>query len=161
MLDQNPRKRTCRCGSASLSIIAGRNQGPSNWQRAPGKTGYQLIYCNLSHLQNTLRTAAFHPSAQNSHAGDPGSRTKIAPDRGPHGQVVVRGVEARRNPKAVARPPSRMTTKYGAICAAIRRAGANFPHFVVARRSKILHIRRSSLLELRKIGSQRRPRESS
>jgi hypothetical protein len=37
---------------------------------------------------------------------------------------------------------------------------ANFPHFLVTRRSKILHIRRSSLLELRKIGSQRHPRES-
>jgi hypothetical protein len=40
------------------------------------------------------------------------------------------------------------------------RAGANFPHFIVARRSKIPHIRRSSFFELRKIGSQRRPRES-
>jgi hypothetical protein len=46
------------------------------------------------------------------------------------------------------------------ICVATQRAGANFPHFIVARRSKILHIRRSSLLELRKIGSQRHPRES-
>jgi hypothetical protein len=43
---------------------------------------------------------------------------------------------------------------------ATQRAGANFPHFVVARRSKILHIRRSSLLELRKIAAQRRLRES-
>src|SRR5580698_710952 len=50
--------------------------------------------------------------------------------------------------------------KYGAIFAATRRAGANFPHFGVARHSKIPDIRRSSLLELRKIGSQRRPRES-
>jgi hypothetical protein len=33
-------------------------------------------------------------------------------------------------------------------------------HFFVARRSKIPDIRRSSFLELRKIGSQRRPRES-
>jgi hypothetical protein len=49
---------------------------------------------------------------------------------------------------------------YGPICAATRRAGANFPHFIVARRSKILHIRRSSLLELRKIGSRRCLRES-
>jgi hypothetical protein len=47
-----------------------------------------------------------------------------------------------------------------AIFAATRRAGANFPHFGVARHSKIPDIRRSSLLELRKIGSQRRPRES-
>jgi hypothetical protein len=53
-----------------------------------------------------------------------------------------------------------MTTKYGAIFAATLRAGADFPHFGVARRSKIPDIRRSSLLELRKIGSQRRPRES-
>jgi hypothetical protein len=37
-----------------------------------------------------------------------------------------------------------------------RRAGADFPHFGVVRRSKISDIRRSSLLELRKIGSQRR-----
>jgi hypothetical protein len=57
-------------------------------------------------------------------------------------------------------PPSRMTTKYGPIFAATRRAGANFPDFVVNRRSKIRHIRRSSLLELEKIGSQRRSWES-
>jgi hypothetical protein len=50
--------------------------------------------------------------------------------------------------------------KYGAIFAATLWAGANFPHFRVARRLKIPDIRRSSLLELRKIGSQRRPRES-
>jgi hypothetical protein len=60
----------------------------------------------------------------------------------------------------VAGPQSRTTTKYGAIFTATRRAGANFPHFGVARRSKIPDIRRSSLLELRKIGSQRCPRES-
>jgi hypothetical protein len=53
-----------------------------------------------------------------------------------------------------------MTTKYGPIFAATRRAGANFPDFVVNRRSKIRHIRRSSLLELEKIGSQRRSWES-
>jgi hypothetical protein len=38
---------------------------------------------------------------------------------------------------------------------------ANFPHFFVTCRSKIADIRRSSLLELGKIDSQRRPRESS
>jgi hypothetical protein len=61
---------------------------------------------------------------------------------------------------AVAGPLSRTRTKYGPIFAATRRAGANFPHFVVARRSKITHIRRSLLLELGKIGSQRHPWES-
>ena len=35
-----------------------------------------------------------------------------------------------------------------AICAATHGAGADFPHFVVARRSKIPDLRRSSLLEL-------------
>ena len=65
--------------------------------------------------------------------------------------------QTRRSPKAVAGPQSRMTTQDGPTCAATRGAGANFPHFIVARRSKILHIRPSSLLELRKIGSQRRP----
>jgi len=53
-----------------------------------------------------------------------------------------------------------MTTTYGTIFAATRRAGANFPDFFVNRRSKIRHIRRSSLLELEKIGSQRRSWES-
>ena len=37
-----------------------------------------------------------------------------------------------------------------------RRAGANFPHLVVARRAKFPDIRRFSLLDLGKIGSQRR-----
>ena len=53
-------------------------------------------------------------------------------------------------------PHARTTTKYGPISAATRRDGANFPGFVVTRRSKIPDIRRSSLLELRKIGSRRR-----
>ncbi len=57
-------------------------------------------------------------------------------------------------------PLPRTTTMYGPIFAATRRAGASFPHFFVARRSKIPDLRRSSLLELRKTGSQRRPRES-
>ena len=55
---------------------------------------------------------------------------------------------------------ARPTTKYGAIFTATLRAGANFPHFRVDRRSKIPDIHRPSLLELRKIGSQRCPRES-
>jgi hypothetical protein len=53
-----------------------------------------------------------------------------------------------------------MTTTYGTIFAATRRAGANFPDFFVNRRSKIVHIRRSSLLELEKICPQRRSWES-
>jgi hypothetical protein len=53
-----------------------------------------------------------------------------------------------------------MTTKYGQICAATRRAGADFPDFFVNRRSKMIDIRRSSLLELEKVGSQRRSWES-
>ena len=60
----------------------------------------------------------------------------------------------------MAGPLPRTTTKYDPICAATRRAGANFAHLVVARRSKIPDIRRSSLLDLGKIGSQRCPRES-
>jgi hypothetical protein len=40
--------------------------------------------------------------------------------------------------------------KYGRICAATLRAGANFPHFVVARRLDTLGICLSSILELRK-----------
>jgi hypothetical protein len=53
-----------------------------------------------------------------------------------------------------------MTTTYGPIFAATRRAGVNFPDFFVNRRSKICHIRRSLLLELEKIGSKRRSWES-
>jgi len=49
----------------------------------------------------------------------------------------------------------RTTTKYDAIFAATRREGANFPRFVVAGRSKVLNIHRSSLRESRKIGSGR------
>jgi hypothetical protein len=52
------------------------------------------------------------------------------------------------------------TTKYGAIFTATRRAEANFPDFCVGRRSETPGIRRSSLLELGKIGFQRRARES-
>ena len=55
---------------------------------------------------------------------------------------------------------ARTTTKDGAIFTATRRAGANFPDFRVDRRSDTPGICRSSLLELGKIGSQRRPRES-
>jgi hypothetical protein len=66
-----------------------------------------------------------------------------------------------RGPKAVAGPPPRARMKYGRIFAATRRAGAKFPHFVVTRRSKIVHIRRSSLLELGKFRSQRRSWEGS
>ena len=51
-------------------------------------------------------------------------------------------------------PKSRTRTKYDRILAATRRDGANFPDFVVVRRSKIPDIRRSSLLELEKIGSR-------
>jgi hypothetical protein len=63
----------------------------------------------------------------------------------------------------VAAPLPSPTTKYGAIFAATpgsptylwrggsRRAGANFPHFFVARRSKIPDIRHSSIRELRKL----------
>ena len=50
---------------------------------------------------------------------------------------------------------ARTTTKYGAIFAATLRAGANFTDFVVARRWQILNMRRSSILELGEIGSQR------
>ncbi len=50
---------------------------------------------------------------------------------------------------AVAGPLPRTTTKHGPIFAATLRAGVEFPHFFVARRSKkIPDIRRSSLLEL-------------
>ena len=47
------------------------------------------------------------------------------------------------------------TTKYASIFAATRWDGANFPDFFVARRSMTPGIRRSSLLELEKIGSRR------
>ena len=46
---------------------------------------------------------------------------------------------------------ARTTTKYGPICAATRRDGADFSDFVVARRSSRLATARSSLLELQKI----------
>jgi len=49
---------------------------------------------------------------------------------------------------------------FGAICAATRRAGANFPHFFVARRLSTPGTPRSSLRELGEIGSQRRTRQS-
>lgn len=50
----------------------------------------------------------------------------------------------------MAGPCVRTRTKYGALCAVTRRAGVNFPDFVVARRSKTPDIRHSSLLESRK-----------
>jgi len=56
---------------------------------------------------------------------------------------------------------AKTTTKYGAILSATRRAGANFSDFYVGRRWQTPVMRRSSLLEIIKIGSQRRPRESS
>lgn len=55
---------------------------------------------------------------------------------------------------------ARTTTQYGPICAATRRAGANFPDFCFPRHWQTPGLRHSSLLELRKIGSQRHPRES-
>jgi hypothetical protein len=55
---------------------------------------------------------------------------------------------------------ARTTTKYGAVFTATHRAEANFPDFRVGRRWDTPGIRRSFLLELRKIGAQRRPRES-
>jgi hypothetical protein len=48
-------------------------------------------------------------------------------------------------------PKSRTTTKYDPVFAATRRDGANFPDFVVVRRSKMPDIRRSSFLRTRKI----------
>ena len=42
--------------------------------------------------------------------------------------------QTKPSPKAVAGPPSRARMKYGRIFAATRRAGANFPDFVVDRR---------------------------
>jgi hypothetical protein len=44
-------------------------------------------------------------------------------------------------------PKPRPTTMHGLIFAATLRDGANFPRFVVACRSKMPDIRRSSLLE--------------
>jgi len=52
---------------------------------------------------------------------------------------------------------ARTTTKYGPIFTATLRAGADFPDFRVAPRQETPGIRRSSLLELEKIGSRRRP----
>jgi hypothetical protein len=52
-------------------------------------------------------------------------------------------------------PRSRLTTKYGLVFAATLRDGANFPGLVVAHRSKMPDIRRSSLLDPEKIGSRR------
>ncbi len=49
---------------------------------------------------------------------------------------------------------------YGPIYAATRMAGANFSHLFVDCRSLTPGMRRSSLLDLRKIGPQRRVRES-
>jgi hypothetical protein len=48
----------------------------------------------------------------------------------------------------------------GPIFSATLKAGAHFPDFVVARRQQTPGMRRSSLLELVKIGSQRHLRES-
>ena len=48
-------------------------------------------------------------------------------------------------------PRSRPTTKHGRIFAVTLWDGANFPGFVVPRRSKMPDIRRSSLLEARKL----------
>ncbi len=76
------------------------------------------------------------------------------------GRCERKSRQTRPSPKAVVAPLSRARTKNGAICAATRRAGANFPHFFVARRSQTPGMRRSSLRELGKIGSQRRARQS-
>jgi hypothetical protein len=51
---------------------------------------------------------------------------------------------------------ARTTTKDEAIFAATRRDETDFPDFVVRRRSQTPGMRRSSLLELGKIGSRRR-----
>jgi hypothetical protein len=148
-----------------------RNRGAFSWRLIISTQGLG-IRCAVEKSSPGKLSVWLEP-AINFRAGRRCGR-KSGQNRGPRGQVFVRGVETRRSPKAVAGPQSRMTTKYGPIstpatkicprgpriCAATRRAGANSPHFVVARRSKILHIRRSSLLELRKIGSQRRPWES-
>jgi len=53
----------------------------------------------------------------------------------------------------VVNPLPRTTTKCGAICVATLRAGANFPRFLVAHRSSRPAKVRSSLRQLRKIGS--------
>ena len=79
---------------------------------------------------------------------------------GARGRCERKSRQTRPSPKAVAVPLSRARTKYGAICVATRRAGANSPHFFVARHSQTPGMRHSSLLEIGKIGSQRRPRES-
>jgi hypothetical protein len=55
---------------------------------------------------------------------------------------------------------ARTTTQDEAIFAATRRDEADFPDFFVGRRSETSGIRRSSLLELGKIGSRRRPSRS-
>jgi hypothetical protein len=79
---------------------------------------------------------------------------------GARGRCERKSRQTRRRTTVVAAPLPRTTTKYGAICAAIRRAGANFPHFFVARRLSTPGTPRSSLRELREIGSQRRTRQS-
>jgi len=55
---------------------------------------------------------------------------------------------------------ARTTTKYGAIYAATLRAEANFPHLFVTRRWQTPGMRRDSLRDMGKTGSQRRLRES-
>jgi hypothetical protein len=53
-------------------------------------------------------------------------------------------------------PKARTTTKYERFFAATRWDGVNFPHIVVTRRFSRPTTARSSLLDLRKIGSRRR-----
>ncbi len=76
------------------------------------------------------------------------------------GRCERKSRQTRPSPKAVVAPLSRVRTKFGAICVATRRAGANSPHFFVARHSQTSGMRRSSLRELGIIGSQRRARQS-
>jgi hypothetical protein len=61
----------------------------------------------------------------------------------------------------VAGPLPNPTTKHAPIFAATRRDGANFLDFFVALRSKTPGIRRSSLLEIERIGSRRHYPQSS
>jgi plasmid stabilization system protein ParE len=55
---------------------------------------------------------------------------------------------------------ARTTAKYVPIFATTRRAGANFPDLGVTRHEQTPGLRRSSLLDLGKIGFRRRPCES-
>jgi hypothetical protein len=88
--------------------------------------------------------------------------THSTPQLGPVNTIGASGVASENRARRGVRrtglvvPKSRRTTKYGPILAATRRDGANFPDFVVPRRSKTPGIRHSSLLELEKIGSRRR-----